>query len=307
VNLLPVLPLDGGNVVHSLLSLAVGRDAERGARYISIGVSGLGVLGGLALGYPFIVLLAGLALALNLTALSRHKTDGSLDVVASAQRRLLAGDAWGAVQEVEPLVSGAGPPGPRAAAADLQAWAWLLAGHPANARLALARRPPDAPLGASLQGALALADDRSNGVALLTYGAVHDPPGPDQLFAVIAAAQAGVTADLTDELLRMEGERGIEPALVLQSLLHRAGSFAEAAAVGSRLYRDGRADRAQCAYLTARSLARGGWLDDSLAWLEVALGAGWRNDGRLDTDPDLAPVRALPAYGAARRRHAGVP
>lgn len=303
VNLLPVLPLDGGNVVHSLLSLATGHDAERGTRYISIGVAAFGGGLGLLFQLPVVVLLAGLALVLNVSALRRPTGGGRSELLTAGQRLLARGDSWGAVQQVEPLVATSTSPADRAAAADLQTWAWLLAGEQGHARLAQSRRPDGQPMPATLQGALAVGGGlHDQGIALLTFGFVNEPPGPDQLFASFAVARLGVTEELASELLRMESDRGVDAAVTLASLLHHGGRFAEAAKTSSLLYRDGRSDRDVMAFNTACSLARGGWLDDSLGWLVVAADAGWSDAERLAEDPDLVAVRSHPAYAEIARR-----
>src|SRR5829696_9315520 len=96
VNLLPVLPLDGGNVVQSLLHLATGRDAERLTRYVSIGVAaGAGALA-LSQGFVLAVLLAGFALAINITGLGQQRADEWAQAISDAQRALAGGDHWGA-------------------------------------------------------------------------------------------------------------------------------------------------------------------------------------------------------------------
>lgn len=306
VNLLPVLPLDGGNVVHSLLSLASGRDAERGARYLSIAVAGAGGVLGLLLQMPFIVVLAGLALVLNVTALSQHQQATRSEALDDAQHRLASGDPWGAIQAAEPLVS-SGAADVRAAAVEVQAWAWLLAGEPTQARLALDRQPAGRVIAPALQGALAVASGAvDQGLAMLAYGFVHQPPGPGLYYATVVASRAGVAVELVRELLRMEHGQGVEAAQRVVHLLHLGGRYGEAAEAGSLLYRDGRAPTALSAYNTACSLARGGWVDDALGWVRVALGAGWTDRQRLLDDPDLAPVRALPTFGGLLQPAAGV-
>jgi Zn-dependent protease len=303
VNLLPVLPLDGGNVVQSVLQLATGRDAERTTRLVSIGFATAAGLIALVYGYAVAVLLAAFAVTINVTAMGQAKARYRSAAVAVAQRSLAGGDAWGAVQAAEPVVAGTGPAAERAAASDVQAWAWLLAGDLANTQLALARRPTEVPVPPTLQGALALALGQTDrGLALLAYGLVHAPPGPDHLFATHAVARAGQLGPLTDELLMMDGLAGVTAAEAMATILHHGGRFAEAAALASRLYHDGRADRPVWAYNTACSLARGGWIDDCLGWLQVAVDAGWRDVERLSSDPDLTVVRSATGFVELQRR-----
>jgi hypothetical protein len=203
------------------------------------------------------------------------------------------------VQQAEPVVTDAPRPAERARAADLQTWAWLLAGDHPNARLAMTRRPPTPPVPATLQGAVALGEGQpARGVSLLTFGLIQEDPVPEHLFAVEAVARAGCVGALVDELLQVEGTRGVEAAEAVATILHHRERFSEAAAVASSLYADGRADGAVWAYNAACSLARGGWLTESLGWLRAAVGDGWNDSNRLATDPDLALLRDLPAFHA---------
>jgi Zn-dependent protease len=307
VNLLPVLPLDGGNVVQALLHLATGRDAERTTRYVSIAVAAVGGVVALALGLVFAVVLAALALGINIAGLSQERADGWSMAVAEAQRALATVDHWGAVQQAEPIVMSSAGPVDRARAVDVQVWSWLLAGDLPNTQLALARRPPGVPVPASLQGALALVlghNDRA--FALLAYGLTHEPPGPEHLFATHVVARAGQVAPVADELLAMQDTRALDAAEAMATILHHGGRFDEAAALASRLHTAGRRNREVWAYNAACSLARGGWIDDSLGWLRVAVDEGWSDGERLATDPDLALLRPHPTFAALQRQLATV-
>lgn len=307
VNLLPVLPLDGGNVIQSLLHLATGRDAERLTRYVSIAVAaGAGLLA-LSQGFVIAVLLAGFALAVNITGLGQQRADAWSQTISDAQRMLAAGDHWGAVQRAESAVVGASTPVDRARAVDVQVWSWLLAGDLPNTQLALARRPPGLPVPATLQGALALAADQPDkGGSLLAYGLTREPPGPEHLFATHVIARAGQVPAVSAELLAMEDGQGTAAAEAMATILHHGGRFDEAAALAGQLYRVARRDREVWAYNAACSLARGGWIDDSLAWLRIAVDEGWRDAERLASDPDLALLRPHPAFAELQRRLAAV-
>jgi Zn-dependent protease len=56
------------------------------------------------------------------------------------------------------------------------------------------------------------------------------------------------------------------------------------------------------AYHVACSLAKGGSREAALAWLERALDAGWTDVATMDEDDDLRAVRALDGYAGLRRR-----
>jgi Zn-dependent protease len=56
------------------------------------------------------------------------------------------------------------------------------------------------------------------------------------------------------------------------------------------------------AYDVARSLAKVGRVEAALAWLERALDAGWTDLAAMDGDDDLRAVRTLAGYAGLRRR-----
>jgi stage IV sporulation protein FB len=297
VNLLPVLPLDGGNVVHSLLSLATGRDAERVTQVISVVFSA--AAGGVALwfGLTIVALLAGVAAAVNLVALGRRPSQVRAAALAGAQRSLALGDALGAVRAAEPVVSSSGPAPERGAAVDVQVWAWLLAGEPDRARLALQRRPTEMAVPATLQGGVALLDgELSRAVTLLAFGLVHDPAGPDHLYAVHLAVLRGALEDLVDEVARLDDDAGLGALEAVATICHHGGWYTQAASVAALRFSRGEPDREVWAYNTACSLSRARRHDEALSWLRTAVEAGWHDTERLAGDRDLDELRSHPGF-----------
>jgi len=172
-----------------------------------------------------------------------------------------------------------------------------------NARQALERLPTSLIPHATVRGGLALTSgERDEGVALLTYGFVNEPAGPDKLFAAMQVARRGEAATLAAELLAMEDGRGAEAAALLASLLHHGGWFAEAADVGDAVFRDGRAARDSVAFQVACSLGRAGHPTDSLGWLRAAVDAGWSDGSRVLSEPDLASTRAARGFADLYQR-----
>jgi hypothetical protein len=122
------------------------------------------------------------------------------------------------------------------------------------------------------------------------------------MFATHVIARAGQVPAVAHELLLMDDGRGIPAAEAMATILHHGGRFDEAAALASRLHSAVTDDRAVWAYNAACSLARGGWIDDSLGWLQVAVSEGWRDADRLASDPDLALLRPHPTFVALHRQ-----
>ena len=69
VNLLPILPLDGGNVMRSVVHIAKGRTDDKLPRQISIVFAGAGLVAALMFGMTFAAILAGIFAFSNYQAL----------------------------------------------------------------------------------------------------------------------------------------------------------------------------------------------------------------------------------------------
>ena len=303
VNLLPLLPLDGGHVTSAVIELATGRNPNRPTHIISIVVGGVLVAVALYYGLIFAALLALFFVGTNWSALKRIGVPELAKELAEGQQKLAAGSGRDAIMAGE-RVAASKPPGDlMRAARELEAWGWLAESNVSNAERALSSLPANAAPSSTVRGALALTAGRDDeGLALLTYGLVNDPAGPDKLFAASQAARVGKTQELTRELLAMDGARGTEPAALFASLLHHGGHYAAAARVGDLVFRDGRAPRDKVAFQIACSAGSAGHPDDSLGWLRAAIEHGWSDGARVLSEPDLAGARAQPGFADIYRR-----
>lgn len=238
VNLVPVLPLDGGQVVRALADLGTGGRGLRAAEWISIGVAaGLGAWA-LANGFVFGLLLAAVFVGINVTALSRGRADEVGERLAAAQRSLLAGRPTEAEAHVRAALTRR-PAGADAAwAGELLAWARLWQGDVAGAGAAV--RAESSEVSASFQGALALGAGRvDEGVATLAWALVHDRNPRAISLGVVAAAWSGCTGAIARELLLL-GPDGAARAEVLRQILAHVGFPSESAEVARLLPLDQR-------------------------------------------------------------------
>ena len=105
--------------------------------------------------------------------------------------------------------------------------------------------------------------------------------------------------------LLQSGPDGPGAAATLQSHLHLAGYFPEAAAVAQLLYTDGRTGRVQAAFDAAAAHARAGDTDNAMAWLNRSIDEGFAGASLLDGEPDLASLRILPSWPVTRARVRG--
>lgn len=131
-NLMPVMPLDGGNVMFAILQGATKGRGERPARMVSIAIAGLGGLFAFQKGQPYIAVLAGLFLFQNfqaLRALGAAKDDAPLrEDLRMAYAALEKSDANTAARHARVVVEQAADPALRTDGVRLLAFALLLGG-----------------------------------------------------------------------------------------------------------------------------------------------------------------------------------
>src|SRR5690606_4406615 len=128
------------------------------------------------------------------------------------------------------------------------------------------------------------------------------PAGPPNLVVTQVLARAGAASALAARLLGRPDGRGRDGAATLQTHLHYAERFAEAAQVGEAVFAAGPPSRAQTAFEVACSWSRAGDVDRAVRWLGEAADAGFRAAALVDGEPDLEAVRADPRWAELRQR-----
>ena len=199
-NLLPILPLDGGNVLAGLLGLVTASQGRRIANVVSIVVAALGGLAALAVHQPFLLLLVLFLGMSNVSELSRAKQGASVNRLRDGRRALLVNDLAEAHRAATDVLSDRrAPVAARKAAAELLAWTALAARRPADAAGVLAQLPPQLQADALLRGTLELAGGHSAALDLFVPALGHTTSDP----AALAVAAAIVSEQgLLDEVLR---------------------------------------------------------------------------------------------------------
>jgi Zn-dependent protease len=242
LNLLPMLPLDGGNVTLSLMDMATQGRGRRPTEIISILVAGAGGLLALSLGYDGLILLAILIIGVNVSSLSRVKQQEVTDEMGFAYRALIDHRPIEAEQAAHQILARK-PSGPALRnASELLGWARLWQGDQPGAEQAVQRYAHAGAPSALFRGAQALAAGRLvEGVSIMTWAFANEPASATQALAAVAVAGTGQTRPLVTELLRLEGMAGVNAAVSFRSLLEFTGYQREAETVTSMLTADGRA------------------------------------------------------------------
>jgi stage IV sporulation protein FB len=235
LNLVPILPLDGGNVVASLVELVTPRHGRRVANVLSVAAAVTLSVWGWRNGFPVAALLAVIFVGTNLTELANSRNDGTDENLAAAARALVAFEPVRAQQLVTGVLDGRPDDERRRIATELFAWSRLAQGDPLGAQQAVASMAADAGPTATLRAAVSLAMGRTaEGVTTMAWAMVHDPDRSAKLLGAIAVAQSGQTDAVTSELLLL-GEPGRSGATLLAELLERTGHGEDAARVGQRV------------------------------------------------------------------------
>jgi Zn-dependent protease len=303
VNLLPILPLDGGNAVSGLIKIVTGRDGESIARRLSIVAAGglalLAFTNDLIYSGIFALILAGM----NVSALRERKEAPLHDRIANGYRALNERDPAQAVDVADEVLAQRPTTSSYVAALLLKAWALTLLGRVEEATAAVDALPPEAHPPHVLRGVLALGSgDADRGLALLVDGYLERTNWPVEVIARYLA-EAGQTEALARRLLLLDVPERWNDVATLQTALHYTGRYPDAAAVGAVLFEAGDAATApMAAYNVACSLARNGDEAGALQWLERAVSAGFADIALIDRDKDLESMRAHPEFVALRRR-----
>ncbi|HXN32399.1 MAG TPA: hypothetical protein VN894_11075 [Polyangiaceae bacterium] len=145
LNLLPMLPLDGGNVLTHALDIAMPGRGERPARLVSLIVAGLATAGALATQWWWPALLGGSFIATNwrgLKDLKAREHDAPMRTeLEAAYAALDAKDGPRVLALARPIALGSQTAPVRAEALQLLAFGFLLEGRVVDADAAIAALP----------------------------------------------------------------------------------------------------------------------------------------------------------------------
>lgn len=294
-NLLPIRPLDGGNVMTELIGI------DR-ARILSVAFGAAAGIWAYFYADPafrYAAFFAGFLAFINFAEYRKSKmgaaapsafdVDGPEPKQNAPRPKPQGGRPTG-----PPVVELAGGVEPEAA--ETFAWNLLRRGDATGAKRILQRA--SGPVGPFVEATVALAADGS--LEPLTEAYLATPAGPSNLVPASVAADSGHALTLARRLVEA-GPDGIAAAGSLQTHLHYGDRFEHAAAVGEVVY-TGAAARAQTAFDVACSWSQAGDADRAVEWVDRAIADGFAAPRLLDGEPDLAAARAHPRWSAVRAR-----
>jgi Zn-dependent protease len=305
LNLLPIRPLDGGHVSETLVGFEM-------ACKVSIAFAAIAGIYLLAEWSLFGGIFMGLFAFMNYRDLQAGRNEnfdvgapepppggGGAATKRGSGRRRRSGHLRSVPTPAELAAELSAPRDP--AEVEARVWNALRAGDGDRAAAVLKQSAPAAPSGFA-QASVALAQGHSAlAVDLFEVAYLAEPTGPPNLVPAALLAEHGAAVPLAQALVA-GGSKGVEAAGSLQTHLHYAERFRAAAEVGEQVFAAGPPSPAQTAFEVACSWARADRADEALRWVEAAVDAGFKAPGILDSEPDLAPVRALPGWIAVRSR-----
>ena len=293
-NLLPILPLDGGHVAADLFGL-------RNAQYLSIaGAVALGLLA-VAIGAPFMAIVAFMFGSQSINALRSERDGPQIDKLNQARAALLQGRHAEAVELAESAGTNPASFPVEVTAAELLAWARLAENQPEEARAALDRlRGGVSKTSALVQRMVALAEGKQGEHLAPAFIQCDDVVGATIAARMVSAA--GLLDRLLEELRTVPVVAGGMPRTngyrALQLGLHHAGRYRDSARVGDALFKA--EPEPLVAYNTACSWALAGETEHALTWLDRAVEHGFRDTALIDSDNNFDRIRDTDGFRAVR-------
>jgi hypothetical protein len=298
-NLLPVLPLDGGNVAAAAFR-AAGRD-EAPATILSLVVGGVITVTALLGGQSYIAILGVFLVAWNWRARAERREEPQTRLLARAWKQLYY-DPSGATEKATAIAADPASHDIRFEAIEIVGWAALASGSMDEIRDAFSRLG-DGTVGSRLFRACARLslDGDAGGMASALASAYDDRPH----LAVMAIASRVITDAGLLEAVIAEADDLAEPGkwrslICLEIGLHDNGRYDESVRIGTALVEQhGGEESAYAAAWIARSLSLAGDEVGAVAWLRRAVDGGmsWSD---IAGNEDFASLVGNPAFEAIR-------
>lgn len=296
LNMLPVLPLDGGHVLAGLF----GPSRRRAVRMLGAMTAACAVAYAVANQDFYFAAFFALMGVNNLQALSGERDVRAQrpparepDALSHGWRALLRGDEYEASRLAHQTLSGAKDPAEQNGARDLLAWIALAEDTPRAAVAQLELVVPRS-AGRSLTWAMAL-DALKQYPEAARYAREAVEKEPSETSAILAVRLLLQTGQVDEAERVIQGFTWPIPATRdarLADVAFARGQYEAAATLYATAYQEGR--RSYDAYNAACGHARAGQFELATAWLKRALEAGFDDLEKVANDPNLAQIRTSP-------------
>jgi Zn-dependent protease len=300
VNLLPVLPLDGGHVVDSIEELVTKKKGGLVAPAFSFIVAASVAFWAFTTSWLFMAILMGVFAWVNLTALMQRynaKRDKALDLpLEEAQHSFKNRDGSLVVRQAQEILKSAGSEEVKCAAQQLLVQGLILENNIEEAKKELMRLQAVHGYDGAEQALLALEKDEwPRALPLMEYTYQSSPSAEMGVRYVQALIDA---RRLREAMTSISDPRLAQYATGLYALLQtaafEAGDYDLSAEAGVLALERGGAP--YIAYNVACAHARAGRSDQAMEWLKRAVDAGYSDFESLERDPDLAVLRENPDF-----------
>jgi stage IV sporulation protein FB len=297
LNLLPILPLDGGLIARRLLTHALGRRGDRAALLVSMATAGGGAAFAFFHDMPFLGFYALYFAGNDGIALYRSRDDRHRDRIREAWKLSEEGERRRAEEILRETLAAARTPAVRTEAAGTLAWSLLVDGRFSEARRIVDGPASDAEIASIVDGVLKVIEGSvAEGSASVARWWLAHPKHSLGEMVVGHLVRSGAIPHVADHLLAAQSDDAAVLVAGLQWELHLGRHFVLSAEVGRSLFEDGRVPPAGVAYNVACSLSRDGHLGQALDWLDRAVQSGWTDDRQILSDEDLITLQDLPRF-----------
>jgi Zn-dependent protease len=292
VNLLPVLPLDGGRISAALLTRFFGRPGLAAAQVLAIATCGAVIFWYWPnLFLTVIFVLFGMQAVRTLSALWRGQGQPvNSDELQQMEALFRAGELKHAKERAEALIAADASPAARSRAHHLLGWIALKEGEGRRALDHFSQVQGLAVEKHALAAAFSLVGDDARALPLwkMAYESSRDPT------ILHEWAGALLRAGRVDDASRLPGVDLGKAYACAERVAFLRGNFSRAAELG--LAALDRHPSAEGAYDVACALARGGELDRAVLVLERARDLGFSDAAYARTDADLAALHGHPGF-----------
>jgi Zn-dependent protease len=309
LNLLPVLPLDGGHVVSSIEELVSKKTGGVIAPSLSIIVAGGVALLAFSISEFIMAILMGVFVWINLSALIQqyqaHRDRRLHSPLEQAQESFKNRDGAAVVRQAREILKSAGSDSVKCSAQELLIQGLILENNIEEAKKELIRLQavygPDA-----AQQALTgfETDEWPRALPLIEYA--YQSSQSSGLGMIYAHALIGARR-FRDAMPLIADSRLAQYAAGLYALMQtkafEAGEFDLSAEAGVLALERGGGPH--IAYNIACAHARAGRRDQALEWIKRAVDAGYNDFDSLENDPDLEILRTHPEFIQMQKRKDG--